>query len=113
MMKTQRTLLAVVICLSLLAVSCSRKVEKEYYPNGKMKSVLNYKNGQLEGIALYYHENGNLKERVNYRRGKRERTGTTYYESGKLKEEITYEDGEPVLVKAFDENGKLLSETKP
>jgi len=113
MMKTQRTFVVVVICLSFLAVSCSRKVEKEYYTNGKLKSVLNYKKGQLEGIALYYHENGNLKERVNYRKGKRERTGTTYYESGKLKEEITYEDGEPVLVKVFDENGDLLSETKP
>ena len=94
-------------------MSCSRKVEKEYYPNGELKSVLNYKKGQLEGIALYYYENGNLKERVNYRKGKRERTGTTYYESGKLKEEITYENGERVLVKLFDENGDLLSETKP
>jgi len=112
-MNRQRSFVVLVMCLAFLAVSCSRKVEKEYYPNGKLKSVLNYKKGQLEGIALYYHENGNLKERVNYRKGKRERTGTTYYESGKLKEEITYEDGEPVLVKAFDENGKLLSETKP
>jgi antitoxin component YwqK of YwqJK toxin-antitoxin module len=113
MMKRQRTLFAVVICLSLLAVSCSRKVEKEYYPNGKLKSVLNYKKDRLEGIALYYYENGNLKERVNYRKGKRERTGTTYYESGKLKEEITYDNGERVLVKLFDENGDLLSETNP
>jgi antitoxin component YwqK of YwqJK toxin-antitoxin module len=113
MMNRQRTLVVVVVCLSFLAVSCSRKVEKEYYPNGNLKSVLNYKKGQLEGIALYYYENGNLKERVNYRKGKRERTGSTYYESGKLKEEITYEDGKAVLVKAFDENGNLLSETKP
>jgi len=113
MMKRQITLVAVVLCLSLLAMSCSRQVEKEYYPNGKLKSVLNYKKGQLEGIALYYYENGNLQERVNYRKGKRERTGTTYYESGKLKEEITYENGEPVLVKLFGENGDLLSETRP
>jgi antitoxin component YwqK of YwqJK toxin-antitoxin module len=113
MVKRYRTVVAVVVGLSLLAVSCSRNVEKEYYPNGQLKSVLNYKRGQLEGIALYYYENGNLKERVNYRKGKRERTGTTYYESGKLKEEITYEDGERVLVKLFNENGDLLSETKP
>lgn len=112
-MQRQGMLLAVIMCFSFLAVGCSRNVEKEYYPNGKLKSVLNYKKGQLEGIALYYHENGTLKERVNYRRGKRERTGTTYYESGALKEEITYEQGEPVLIKRFDEGGTLLSETKP
>ena len=73
--------------------------------------MLNYKKGQLEGIALYYYENGMLKERVNYRKGKRERTGTTYYESGKLKEEISYVNGEREVVKLYSKNGELVSES--
>ena len=110
-MSRKRTLVAAVLLLFVCGVGCSREVEKEYYPNGKLKSVLNYKKGQLEGIALYYYENGTLKERVNYRKGKRERTGTTYYESGKLKEEITYVNGMRENVKLYSEDGNLISES--
>jgi antitoxin component YwqK of YwqJK toxin-antitoxin module len=107
----KRLLVVAALIMFICTVGCSREVEKEYYPNGQLKSVLNYKKGQLEGIALYYHENGALKERVNYRKGKRERTGTTYYESSKLKEEITYENGMKVNVKLFGEDGTLISES--
>jgi antitoxin component YwqK of YwqJK toxin-antitoxin module len=111
MMNGKRMMAVAAFILFLCAVGCSREVKKEYYPNGQLKSVLNYKKGQLEGIALYYYENGALKERVNYRKGKRERTGTTYYESGKLKEEITYENGMKVNVKLYGEDGGLISES--
>jgi antitoxin component YwqK of YwqJK toxin-antitoxin module len=110
-MDRKRAVLTLLIVLLFAAAGCSREVKKEYYPDGKLKSVLNYKKGKLEGIALYYYQNGQLKERVNYRKGKRERTGTTYYESGKLKEEITYVDGKRESIKLYDENGKLISES--
>jgi len=110
-MSRKRTLATLLTVFLVLAVGCSREVQKEYYPNGKLKSVLNYKKGQLQGIALYYYENGILKERVNYRKGKRERTGTTYYESGKLKEEISYVNGKREAVKLYNENGELVSES--
>ena len=112
-MMGQKILVAAVAGLLFLAAGCSRNVEKEYYPNGQLKSVINYKKGQREGIALYYYESGTLKERVNYRKGKRERTGTTYYESGKLKEEITYGNGEQVRVRLFAEDGDLISDAGP
>ncbi len=110
-MNRKRTIFTLLIVLLFVAAGCSREVKKEYYPDGQLKSVLNYKKGKLEGIALYYYQSGNLKERVNYRRGKRERVGTTYYESGKLKEEITYVDGKRESIKLYDENGKLISES--
>jgi antitoxin component YwqK of YwqJK toxin-antitoxin module len=110
-MNRKQTLATLLVVFFVLAVGCSRETHKEHYPNGKLKSVLNYKKGQPEGIALYYYENGTLKERVNYRKGKRERTGTTYYESGKLKEEISYVNGEREVVKFYSENGELVSES--
>ena len=110
MLRTRKFSILLTLLL-VFSVGCSRTVEKEYYPNGQLKSVHNYKKGQLEGIALYYYENGTLKERVNYRKGKRERVGTTYYESGKLKEEITYTDGKRERVKLFSENGEPISDT--
>ena len=100
----------VLLMLFVLGMGCSREVIKEYYPNGQLKSVLNYKKGQLEGIALYYYENGTLKERVNYRKGKRERIGTTYYESGNLKEEITYVNGKREIVKLYNESAQPVAE---
>jgi antitoxin component YwqK of YwqJK toxin-antitoxin module len=109
-MSRNRVVPVALTLLLVFAVGCSRTVEKEYYPNGQLKSVLNYKKGQLEGIALYYYENGTLKERVNYRKGKRERTGTTYYESGKMKEEITFVHGDRARVKLYSENGEPISE---
>ncbi len=110
-MDRKRAVLTLLIVLLFAAAGCSREVKKEYYPDGKLKSVLNYKKGKLEGIALYYYQNGQLKERVNYRKGKRERTGTTYYESGKLKEEINYVDGKRESIKRYNENGELISES--
>ncbi len=110
-MDRKRSVLTLLIVLLFVAAGCSREVKKEYYPDGKLKSVLNYKKGKLEGIALYYYQSGNLKERVNYRKGKRERTGTTYYESGKLKEEIHYVDGKREGIKLYNENGELISES--
>jgi antitoxin component YwqK of YwqJK toxin-antitoxin module len=104
-MNTKRVLLLILL---VLAVGCSREVKKEYYPDGNLKAVLNYKKGKLEGIAKYYYENGNLKERVNYRKGKRERTGTVYYESGELKVEMTYEDGKLISEKQYDKQGNLI-----
>jgi antitoxin component YwqK of YwqJK toxin-antitoxin module len=104
-MNTKRVLLLILL---VLAVGCSREVKKEYYPDGNLKAVLNYKKGELEGIAKYYYENGNLKERVNYRKGKRERTGTAYYESGELKVEMTYEDGKLISEKQYDKQGNLI-----
>jgi len=101
------------LIILILAAGCSREVKKEYYPDGKLKAVLNYKKGKLEGIALHYYENGHLKERVNYRNGERERVGTTYYESGKLKEEIPYMQGKREgIAKLYDEKGLLIAESE-
>jgi antitoxin component YwqK of YwqJK toxin-antitoxin module len=99
------------VLLVMLSVGCSREMKKEYYPDGKLKAVLNYKQGKLDGIAQHFYENGNLKERANYRKGKRERISTTYYEDGTLKEEIGYaDDKREGLTRLYDEGGRLIGE---
>ncbi|MCK5256606.1 MAG: toxin-antitoxin system YwqK family antitoxin, partial [Deltaproteobacteria bacterium] len=112
MMNRKGALLTLLVFLLVLAAGCSREVKKEYYPDGKLKSVHNYKKGELEGIAIFYHPNGSLKERANYRKGKRERITTTYYESGKLKGEISYVNGKREgITKLYNENGEIVSES--
>ena len=111
-MERKRAALTLLIFLLVAAAGCSREVKKEYYPNGKLKAELNYKKGELEGIAKYYYQSGNLKERANYRKGKRERVSTTFHENGKVKEEITYVNGKREgITKLYNENGELISES--
>ncbi len=43
----------IAIMLLVLAVGCSREMKKEYYPDGKLKAVLNYKKGKLDGVLPY------------------------------------------------------------
>jgi antitoxin component YwqK of YwqJK toxin-antitoxin module len=102
----------IAITLLFMAAGCSREMKKEYYPDGKLKAVLNYKKGELDGVALYYYQNGNLKERANYKKGTRERVSTTYYEDGNLKEEIHYAGGKREgLARLYDEDGRLIRES--
>ena len=38
----------------------------DYYPNGKIKTEWNCKEGRLNGITRLYYENGNLEKESNY-----------------------------------------------
>ncbi len=38
-----------------LLISC-KKTEKEYYPNGQLKSVIEYRNGKEHGTTIYYDD---------------------------------------------------------
>jgi antitoxin component YwqK of YwqJK toxin-antitoxin module len=40
-----------------------------YYPDGKKKLELNYKNGKLNGMSKEYFENGKLKAEWHYKEG--------------------------------------------
>ena len=58
-----------------------------YYPMGKKKQVVTFKNGEMEGELIIFHENGNKKE-------------IRYYKNGQ-----TDYDGN--ILKTFDINGDL------
>jgi antitoxin component YwqK of YwqJK toxin-antitoxin module len=42
-------------------------VWKEYYNNGKLKSIANYKNGFKEGQEKSYYPNGNVYNEMSYK----------------------------------------------
>jgi antitoxin component YwqK of YwqJK toxin-antitoxin module len=41
----------------------------EWYKNGNLKRISNYKNSKLNGKDSYYDENGNIKYALNYKNG--------------------------------------------
>ena len=46
----------ILLLLIVFLSGCSEEVKQEYYPNGKLKSEMRYKNGKLEGMTKGYYE---------------------------------------------------------
>ena len=66
----------------------SEVVKKKYYSNGKVKSIIPYKNNLIDGIVKHYYENGNLKSELLYRNGIEENILKTYDENGEILEKL-------------------------
>lgn len=69
-------------------------LQKEYYPNGKLKRQTNYKNGKLEGYHKVYYENGKLESEYPYKNDKLEGVVKDYSKNGKLEREHAYIGGQ-------------------
>jgi len=68
-----KRLISLLILFSLVCFGCGNikdGTKKEYYKNGKVKSVTNYKNFRKEGSYKENHSNGKIKVEANFRRGK-------------------------------------------
>ncbi len=82
------------------------EIEKEYYPDGTIKSFQGYKNGLPEGIRREYAEDGKLVAGFIFKDGKKVGEGITkdeglkngdwkeFYTTGQLKAEGAYKDDE-------------------
>ena len=54
---------------------------KEYYEDGHLKIICNFKNGKFEGEYKEYHKNGQLMRIYNYKNGKKEREYKEYHKN--------------------------------
>lgn len=68
-------------------------VLKNFYPNGKTTLEAEYKNGLKNGYSKIYTEDGILIEDLNYLNGKLEGQGKYYDLKGNLKEKGIYKNG--------------------
>lgn len=64
-----------------------------FHKNGKKKSELTYKDGELEGLVTRWYENGQKESEVTYRGGKQEGLQTLWDENGKKKREGIFKGG--------------------
>ena len=81
-------LLSLIITL-LLTVSCKHTV-KEYYPNGTLRSVVEYKGKVQDGLAVYYDASGVKNMEVTMVKGKKEGRLRTFFFNGNLETEEFY-----------------------
>ena len=112
----KKSILLILLPLVLILFSCS-DAKKEYYANGKLKSIVHVRNGKYHGKALFYDQSGNLqlecfykdnllqgpllrffplnkkKEEQNYDKGNLDGLCTTWYQDGSKQTETTYMNG--------------------
>ncbi len=82
-------------------------VTKTFFPNGKLETERNYKNGIGYGRHIGYWANGLLKFDFTYFNDKREGFQKQWYQSGSPYYELNYtDDKENGMQKAWRENGK-------
>ncbi len=110
-----------------------------YYPDGKLKSVVNYKDGNVDGEAFFYYDkspetkmaettfdddllngvyteywqNGAVKAELNYEDGKLYGKAKYYYPNGKIKIEGKYKKGEKKGKWLFyDQKGNVIDKKR-
>ena len=71
-------------------------IVKDYYPNGALKSKIEFKKGLGNGIYETYYENGNIFEKTIMKDGKPDGKYEVYGSDGKLEESVFYKNGEVV-----------------
>ena len=87
----------------------------EYYPNGKLKSLTYFNNGEPADTLFYYYENGKIKEKGLLENGFQKGWWIYYREDGSLKEKSEWLTLRDSLYKNqsiyFDQNGKIEYKT--
>ncbi len=63
-----------------------------YYPDGKLQSERNYKDGLFDGLMTEYYENGNIHTTTNFENGKKNGLCTNYYQNGNVWHKHTFKD---------------------
>ncbi|MDR1759093.1 MAG: hypothetical protein LBR60_01045 [Fibrobacter sp.] len=92
--------------------ACGDDLQREYYPDKKVKSEARYVNGVKQGPEKEFYESGALKAETGYEAGVRSGLSKTFFENGKIRSEVPYENDqmEGTLV-TYYENGNIKSKT--
>lgn len=84
------TLLSILI---LTLIACRAKTKEEFYPNGAMKSSIEYKGKKKNGEAREYYPNGHLRSLVRYKNDKEEGLAEYFNQEGVITMDIEMKEG--------------------
>ena len=88
-----------------------------FYTNKNPKSVISYKNGKEEGMALRFHENGMMQDSANYINGHRYGISLGWDEEGNQVDSSNFDgSGNGVVVKWYENGpvyfaGRIMNDT--
>ena len=72
---------------------------KEFYPDGTVKSVSPYVNGKPEGKFITYGSDGKVESEAHYKNGLQDGTEIRYADDGSVRFEATYSQGKEIGLK--------------
>ena len=84
-----RKFIAILLPLLILVTSCRHTV-KEYYPDGELRSAIEYKGKVQDGLAVYYDSKGVKTLELTMVKGKKEGRLRTFFFNGNLQTEEFY-----------------------
>ncbi|ROH96388.1 toxin-antitoxin system YwqK family antitoxin [Chryseobacterium daecheongense] len=67
---------------------------KQFYKNGQVKEIAEWKKGKLEGDAVFYFENGKIQAQGEYKKGYKVKEWSYFDKDGKLTAKETFRNGE-------------------
>ncbi|MEI7486775.1 MAG: toxin-antitoxin system YwqK family antitoxin [Chryseobacterium sp.] len=67
---------------------------KQFYENGQVKEVADWKKGKLEGDAVFYFENGKTQAKGEYKKGYKVKEWAYYDKNGVLTSKEVFRNGE-------------------
>lgn len=74
---------------------------KDFYENGQVKQVVEWKKGKIDGEAVYYYENGKVKAKGENKKGYKSKEWTYYDQNGVLTSKEYFRNGEKNI---YDDN---------
>lgn len=81
----------------------------QYFPNGQIMSLINYDNGQLNGVSKTFNESGALLTEFNYKDNVRNGLCVTYFPNGNIESSFMYDNGVVAgQYQTFTEEGKPI-----
>lgn len=86
---------------------------KYWYPDGKLREVIHWKNGVKNGAYLLYNDYGQLMAKGNFKNDKLHKNFFTYGPDGKVIEKKKYKNGDEVIEPPKPTKSKKLKEKKP
>ena len=101
------------------SVAANRKIEREYYKTGKIKSekhLLEIATNtemkkplfQLDGKFREWYENGQLWKDLNYERNSLNGEIMTYWDNGQLKRHELFQSGKSIKGECYNREGKVI-----
>jgi len=107
-MKNGLFYLGLIFTITFLLNAC-KKVEKEYWENGQIKSSIEYKNGEKNGKTIYYFKNGSKQKEFTYENGSLEGISYQWDYSGVLLSSVEFSNnmmnGEAI---SYNEDGSKM-----
>jgi len=86
-------------------------VQRAFYPDGKLKYEIGYRNGRKDGMEKIFYSDGKLRSETSYRDGRKDGMEKIFYSDGKLRSETSYRNGrKDGMEKIFYSDGRLRSE---